>query len=314
MTHNPSLSSVSVPTPNAPQAHQQPYGSMGQVGSGPAAELYTLANQLMALYNEMEALYNEMTQLEVNTQSQTLQASAQAQRDAAKWQALAIGAQAAGTLLGAVATGATMHMENTQNKDNIDNLNKEQPKLDSLNNLEKSTRIATNNPTSGNALPDDQPPVAEDQPARIRARQLLQRNYEPAPGLDEKGVQADYNKAYNAMSVKERIQFRNNLHDDINGQEKVVNTAMSKIQTTQTTIQQKSQLLNAGANLIGQAGQATFTGIQGNSQAGQQIASGVSQMASGTAETTRQNIGKFYDMCASLISAARQGAQAYAQT
>lgn len=281
------------------------YGNMNQVSSGPAGILYTLANQLMVVYNELQTLNSEMTVAETNVQSKTIKAAADAQITAAANQAWSIGCQAIGSLASAGASAFSLIGENMKNSSLTDELGKEQPKLDNLNKLQEVTRApAPNNPVVAEQEAD-LPPTS----ARSRAEQLLQ-DCESAPGTSAE----DNRAAYESMTDDERIQFKKDLQERITAQEKVINTLQTKINYNQTTINTASQLISGVTNTASQAGQAVCTWQSGAAQAAKEVSNGVSQMAGGTAESTRSQIAKYYDMVASIIAAARSGAQAYAQT
>lgn len=318
MTHINGQNNVAVQAPPPPPA----YGSMDQVNSGPAGLLYTLANDLIKIYNQLQKLYNEITVAETNVQATTITAGADAQRAASQNQAFSIAFEAAGAFAGAAITLGTSIAEGKSNLENSNAMKPQEEELNRLNDLDKLTPLQTDVVVAGGSEthpPAVPPPVDSDvldranslrmDPAYLSAddRQLLQSDYEQ---LKEKNQEA-----VNAMQgPKEYETFKSNLQERISAKEKAVNTIQSRIQSTQSSFQQTgsiaSNLINAGTS----GGKAYFTNKSGQMEAVKQVNDGVTRLASGTADTTRQGIAQDYAKVSDVIASARAGAQAYAQT
>jgi hypothetical protein len=265
---------------------------------------------LISIYAELQALYNEISKSETSVQSKMINSGADAQRDVAYHQGWATRWQAIGSTLGAGVTLATTVGTQFSNKSEIDKLGsqeKQMSQLKDLNELTKNTNLNHPDVVVTNADAND--------PVNIRRRELLNAtngNYESSqlPNVD-----ATVNEnAIKSMSPSERELLQEKLREDITNKTRTTNDIHSTIQTNTTKLSNYSQLGSGGFNALSQWQQASHTSEQGQSQAAQQVCSGVSQMANTTADTGRQGVTKYYDAVGGIISSARQGAQAYAQT
>ena len=114
---------------------------------------------------------------------------------------------------------------------------------------------------------------------------------------------------------KELDDYRDKLADKISGLQKDTEKYQSQITSAQTKWSGYGQIGNSIATATGKMLQATDTTAAGVSQANQQVASGVAQMAGGTAESTKQANIAAGNKIGEVIGAARSGAQsANAQT
>ncbi|MBS0605015.1 MAG: hypothetical protein JSS60_08305 [Verrucomicrobia bacterium] len=298
-------------------ANNQPYSSgMDQVGSGPAALLYDLSNELIKIYSEVQALYNQMTTMETNVQKTTINAGAAAQIGAAQEQASAIGCQAAGSFASAGVSIGTSALTAYSSSETTTQLGTEEGNMTHLNALNKTSQaVATGNP---DVIVSDEGTLPTSGDVEARALELKNGVYKSAN--PRTAADAEYSKNLDQMALKKMQEngglsaFRDELQDSIANQSRTINNLQTQLQVNQTKFNTYGQIATGVANGSAQAGQASFTAAQGNQQACQQISQGTQQLANGTAETTRQGIGKYYDQIASVIASARQGAQAYAQT
>ncbi|MBS0605011.1 MAG: hypothetical protein JSS60_08285 [Verrucomicrobia bacterium] len=297
--------------------NNQPYGSgMTQVDSGPAALLYDLSNELIEIYSEVQALYNEMTQLETNVQKTSINAGADAQVGAAKDQAFAIGSQAFGSFLGGAVAIGQAGMTSYTNTEATTQLGTEEGNLTQLNTLSKTSQaVANGNP---DVIVSDENTTPTDSAVEARALELQNGTYKSTN--PQSAANAEYSKNLDQAALQKLQQngglddFRSDLQDSIANQSRTVNNLQTQIQLNQTKWNTYGQIGTGVANGVTQSFQAGFTAASGTQQACQQISQGNQSLANGTAESTRQGIGKYYDQIASVIASARQGAQAYAQT
>ena len=295
-------------TSDQAQAPNPPYnGSMDQVSSGPAGILYTLSNDLIAIYNEVEELYNEMTIAEVNVQKNTIKAGADAQRTTATNQMLGYIAQGVGSLASAGITAGTTIMEGKGMKEDNAILSKQQGELNSLKNLNGIERIPNQAVGPGGDRPD----------LSLRAKNMMNGDKYEFPddaGDQAPTVEAQNKNAIGEFSDTEYATYKTNLAEKISAQEKAINTTQLRINSRTTSTQMTSQMYTAGAQTLTQGAQATTAYYSGKYEAVKQVTSGVTQMASSTADNTRSQIGQFYSKVDQTIANARQGAQTYAQT
>ncbi len=281
------------------------YGSMDQVSSGPAALLYTLSNELISIYNEMQASYCDMTTKEAEVQENTINTAAEAQRQQAEYQAWGIACQAFGAAISAGSSIFSVVAESRTNKQDTDLAGTQKADLDKMDKLQAVTRgVAPAQRVTGPATDDEDPYID------ARKKQLLDD-----PTVPSKATDAENGAAYAAMDEKEQLRFKQDLQEKITAKEKALNTTQSRINHRQTQIQTWGQLITGTGNALGQGGQAVYTGLAGQQQAAQQLTSSVTQMANSTAETTKQNLGKYYDTAIQASNAAKEAARAsYAQT
>jgi len=296
-------------TPSSSPSSPQPYGSMNQVNSGPAGELYTLSNELIAIYNQLEQLYNEMTVAETKVQSTTITAAADAQRASATAQAWSYGCQAAGSFASAGATLGTTIATFKANSELTTKLLDQDNKLKNLkgiNNLKAP-------PPPGVTVSDS---VAKPNAEQPRANDLKNGTYkfDDDSGLTPDQVATSNQSAINTMKPDEYKTFKSNLQKNIQTAQEAATKTQQTMTYTQTSYSQYGDLAKGGLSGLAQGGQATATYKSEVDKAAQQVESGVQSMASGTAETTRQNNGQMYAKVSDAIAAAKQGAQAYAQT
>jgi hypothetical protein len=293
---------------NTPQAPMQPYGLIGQLSSGPAGVLYSLANQLIAIYNRLQELYNQMTQAETLVQRDTITAGAKAQMSAASSQAWSIGCQAFGAFASAGITAFTSYTAQKGNKASMEKLGVQEKELAPLKSLDDLKKTGPN-------LNVGEEGLESAHVATQRASDFTnQRNYHFEETGDAKVIEQRNQDAINTMNADEYKLFKTNLAKEIESKTSEINTTQSKIQAHQSTWQTYGQIASSLTNTGSQAGQAGFTYAAENARASQQVANGITQMASSSADNTRGNIGQYYAKVSDVIAAARQGAQAYAQT
>ncbi len=298
-----------ISTPPAATSSQG-FSSMNQLDSGPAALLYTLANKLIQVYNQLQESYNEMTKAEVSVQQSTIAASAQEQRSTASAEAAGYWCQMGATLASAAVTAVSAFMEGKNNVENNVKLAAQDAQLGKLNALEKIE------PKAPNIIVEEEETAAlPTSPAQTRALAMKNGKFEFADDatLTADQIAAKNQEAIDAMKPKQYERYRNNLQSKIEAQERAKNTTTLNLNRNQTDYQQKTQIANNIFNTAAQGGQALSKNLSGEHQAGQQVASGVTSMASSTADNTRGEINK-YDKAGDLYASARQGAQAYANT
>lgn len=323
-SHHPSQVTASSASPAVitnQSSPQDPYnGGLYQVSGGPAALLYTLSNELIVIYEELQQLYSEISKEETSTQAQTINAGATAQEAATKHQAYAIGCDAAGSLIGGFISVGTTVLTAKLNGAQTKNLTAADSKMTQLKSLDSAIQEVKLNNSNGvlKNYPNQENPNTVIRSNELKAGKL---NSTSLQNLTPKELQNVNEEAYvrlaqertpTGRSVQEDIAEK--LRGEIASQSREINDIHSHIQTKTTTYQGYSQLANGLATGTAQCLKADQTTKSGSSQAAQQISSGVSQMANTTAETTKQNFSKYYDSVSGVIAAARQGAQAYAQT
>jgi hypothetical protein len=293
----------------APKAPPQPYsGGMNQINAGPAAILYKLSNELIALYNQIQALYSEISIAQTTAQSHTITAAATAQRSSAYMQAWGIGVQGIASLVGAGVSIGTTLAEGRSNLKNFSTLSTQQSELDNLDSL---NTLTPRNPNIVIAEENMQPPEVNT----TRTSQLRAGTY-TFPGQDE-GLNPEQigrrnQQAIDSMEPGEYQEFKANLKQEIATQKQVINTTQSQINYKQQQINTYSQLANSAVGAVSQGTQAIFTNKTGQDQAATQVITAVSQMENSTAEAAKQEITKAFAEVSQTISAARQGANAYA--
>ncbi len=299
-----------ISTPPAATSSQG-FSSMNQLDSGPAALLYTLANKLIQIYNQLQESYNEMTKAEVSVQQSTIAASAQEQRSTASAEAAGYWCQMGATLASAAVTAVSTFMEGKNNDEINKKLGPQEEQLGKLKALEKMA------PTRGANIIVEEEGAAplRPTPAHTRATRMKDGTFE-SPGdatLRPHEITAENQEAINTMNTKQYETYRKNLQKQIEAQQREINTTNLTRNHAQTDYQQKTQIATNIVNTAGQGAQALTKTQMGEHQAGQQVASGVTSMASSTADNTRGEINK-YDKAADLYASARQGAQTYANT
>lgn len=314
-----------VPThiPSSKSEDKNPNG-MNQVGSGPAALLYTLSNKLISIYSNLEELYDKMTQLEVSTQNATMQAGYNAQKASAAQQSYGILAQFGGTLFSGVMSLGQYVGTNLASSSATQELSTENSTLSTMKSISEPLATAKKGPE---VVVGAQPFVA-DQDAMDRASELESgqwktkiAGYENADQLKDLDLRAcrylngDAEKTENGVVRSTKLtNLEKKLSEAIASQSNIVNAKQTELSMIQTRYGNFGQMGTAAGNAASQGAQAHFTQEQGMQQASQQISQGIQSMAASQAETTRQGIGSYYNQIASLIAAARQGSQAYAQT
>lgn len=299
VAHNHLSASASDPAP------QPPYGGGGMrwVSTGPAALLYSLANQLISIYARLQALYSEITQSEVTLQSQTIMAGADAQRAAGKQQANALYCQAVGSFASGLVTAATALMTNRSNKPLAEKVGTQETELSNLKNLDK----IQNKPDL--VVTDEEKPNATDINNR-KAELLKDKNYltKKFEGRNAKFMENLDKAAIGSMDSKEFETFQSNLQSEMSNLTKRINDTHSMIQTNTTQISSQGQMFNGFVTGSAQVGQGIYTAKAAQYNAAEKVNSGVQQLANSTGETTRSNLAKYYDAVAGLIATARQGA------
>lgn len=295
-------------TENNSYGSQSGFGGMDQVSSGPAGLLYSLSNQLIKVYNELQDLYGKVAVAETSVQQETINAGAAAQIDAAEQQKYGMFAQAAEALAGAAITGITTGVDSYKSSDIYKEMGEaeaEKAPLEKLDELQKGTDPASH-------LIGNPPPNAVPADITARVNELKNGNY--AYNVNNPHDMVKNQRAINQMSPDEFAQFKKDLDNKIMDKDKRVNTLQTRRQTQQTSYNTYSQIATQMANTVGKGVESSTTAKAGQAQALQQTSSGVQQMAGSTADSSRGSIGQDYAKVSDAIAAARQGAQAYAQT
>ncbi len=304
--------SIQNTAPTSPQAPQQSNGgSMTQMSSGPAGILYTISNELTTIYNQLQASYDEMTKAEAKVQQKTIDTAATAQVAAATKQAYGILSEAIGAGIGAIMTIGGFAAKYVGTGGLLD-LNKQVEKQNStLQTLGETKKLL---PPQGNLIVADatRDPVATN----LRANNMKQGIY-AEPGdehLPADQLQRQRQDAVNTMSAEEHSNMMKDINKKIPRAEKELNNLYTRMQYKEQNIDQIINLGNSAVTAGSKGANAAFTAQAGQAQATQQVANGVTQMASGTGEATRQNIAANYNKVSEAINSASQGAKAYAQT
>ncbi|GEM_PF-6962327 len=293
-------------TENTSYAAQPGFGGMNQVSSGPAGLLYSLSNQLIQIYNQLQNLYGQVANAETTVQQDTIISGAAAQTDAAIQQSNSIYFQMGEALFGGVATAGSTAFEAYKGGD-LDNqmgdLEKEKAPLEQLDKLQKKEDL-----NFGRTIGTREPTGTE---ITARVNELKSGKYANTGTHDPEVINQ---KAINEMSDEDYTQFKKDLDNKLMDKEKRINTLQSRRQVQQSSYNSYSQIGTQMANSAFKGGEATTTARAGQAQAIQQTSSGVQQMAGSTADSSRGSIGQDYAKVSDAIAAARQGAQAYAQT
>ena len=302
---------------DAPKVSQPTSGGMDQVSSGPAGLLYSLSNELILIYNELQDLYGKVAIAETTVQASTITANAASQKQAAVLQAATIGCQAGEAFAGAVVTGATGYFETKKNSAIDTDITAIQNKLEELKALDGMDKKATD--LQGARVFGQGAVGGQVDEVAPRMNDLLNRHYEyrataNGPARDAAQIKQLDQHAINAMSDDQYSQYKSKLGDEIGIYEKRLNTKNSERLHNQQTYTQNAQLYTQGANIAFKGAEAYTTARGGKEQANIQVTNGVQQMANSTADSARGSIGQNYAKVSDAIAAARQGANAYAQT
>lgn len=297
--------------PTSSQAPQQSGNLLNQMSSGPAGILYTLSNELTAIYNQLQASYDEMTKAEAKVQQNTIDTAATAQIAAAHKQAMGIWSQAVGSGIGALLTIGGFGAKYFGNGGLSDLNGQVEEQNTTLQSMTETKKLL---PPQRNLVVAD---AERDQAAvNLRANNMKEGIYTQLG--DETKTPEELERlrqdAVNTMSVDEHNNMIKDLDKKIPRAEKKLNELYTRMQYSEQKIDQYVTLANSGVNSISQGFNAVYTGQAGEASATQQVASGMTQMASSTGEATRQNIASNYSKVSEAINAASQGAKAYAQT
>lgn len=293
---------------NPTQGPQSSYGGMDQVCSGSAGMLYSLSNQLIMTYNDLQDLYGKVATAETNVQELTIKAAATAQRDAAYQQSLTIIGQAVESGIGAAITIVTTAAEkfgsggSNEMTKQMSDLENEKAPLTKLDGMKKGV-------TPANRMIGDSSNSGTDVTTRMNDLKRGDYNYTGNENADTINQHA-----INQMSPDDFTAFKKGLKEELSTKETNINTLQSRLQSRQQTINTYGQLLTGAANGGLKGWESVTTAAAGNAQATVQVANGVQQMANSTADSSRGSIGQEYAKVSDAIAAARQGAQAYAQT
>lgn len=298
--------------PASSQATQQSGNSlMNQMSSGPAGILYTLSNELTSIYNQLEASYNEMTKAEAKVEQSTIDTASTAQVAAATKQAYGIVSEAVGAGIGAVMTiggfvakySGTGGLNDLNNK--VEAQNSTLKKLGEIKSLKAPPREIT--------IGDN---AKKEQEINARAENMKKGIFtqQGDEKLTPKQLQQERQSAVNKMSEGDYNAMIKDNDKNISDADKALNKLYTQMQYKEQNIDQIINLGNSGVTAGSKGANAAFTYQAGEAQATQQVASGVTQMATSTGEATRQNIAANYNKVSEAINSASQGAKAYAQT
>jgi hypothetical protein len=292
---------------------QSPSGGMNQVSSGPAGLLYSLSNELIMIYNELQDLYGKVAMAETSVQQSTIIANAASQRQAAVLRAVAIGCQAGEAIAGAAVTGITGY-KTAQKNSALDTemaaIEDKLAPLKALDGIEKTAADAQGARRFGQGVGPQQ--VDEVAP---RMNDLLDRRYDYSGTRTDAAELRDLDQhAINAMNPDQYRGYKDRLGAEINTHEKRLNTKQSTRLENQQTFKQYGDIFSQGANIALKSAETTTTTLAGKEDANIQVANGVQSMANSTADSARGSIGQNYAKISDAIAAARQGANAYAQT
>lgn len=320
---------ASAPTPVVPVPTPVVFGSsgMGQISSGPAALLYSLANQMIALYNDVQADYGNMTKTEIAVQSASISSGAKAQIAAATsqmWEkitgAIGAGVGAACSLAPAISMNFGA-MKDTQIK-----LSQSEARLDKLNTLGKqasdqgTTAINQNRGGGPRVMSFEQPGAAPEVTGRANA--FRQGNFERDPTTNTPYDEATNNRALENLANWKKPgggtvldDVRVDLRRQISDESTIANSHTTTLQKdlTKATLwkDMASGVVNAGSQGI----QAHFTSQAAGHSAVQQQAEGTSRLAASMEGTTGQKLGETGSFARQLTDAARSGSQqSYANT
>lgn len=292
---------------NPTQGSLPSYGGMDQVCSGPAGMLYSLSNQLITIYNDLQTLYGKVAVAETNVQQSTITASAIAQRDAANQQSFTIVGQAIESGIGAAVSIGTMVGENLVTKGIDDQIGNAEGKLSPLKELES---LEPGAPIAAHMIGD--PGILPATSIATRTTALKNGTYDF--GETPQVAKINNQKAIDQMTPQEFTDFKKALNTKISAGESNVNTLQSRRTYVQNRANTFGQMTTGAVNGSLKGWESVTTAAAGNAQAQVQVANGVQGMANSTADAARGSIGQDYAKVSDVIAAARQGAQAYAQT
>jgi len=288
--------------PNVPggDVSTSPYfGNLSQVSAGPAGILYALANQLLDLYNKIQAEYNQMVIAQNSAAKSMIIAGADAQRQAGvdqKWATMGQAIASSGQGVGTVASTMIEQRSNPYNSQ----LQTEDGNLTTLQKLE----TLENRPVNINV--SSRNPATNIDPAQ-HAQRLLDDPL--SQGTDEENQ-----AGYNHMTAQQQKDFKAQLANKIEGTEKRINTISNRSERIGRQAQMTGNLLSGSIGAGGSSLQAFKSSSAAQSNAAQQVAQALSQQTTSAAETAKQQLSNLGGRTGQVIDAAKQGAQAYAQT
>jgi hypothetical protein len=290
--------------------------SMFTIGGGQAGLLYALSDDIIRILNKLQHVAAELANKQTEVERLTIRTGADATRNTASQQSLATWMQAGASLLAGasslVATAAAPLATHSIN----DEIKQVEKGATPLKDLKES---ALNPPMAQDATITA---IKTDKPAALNQRieELKNGNY-VAPGAPtnptrQQKADADALDKAAILSLKDDPKsyqkFRDKLDSKIEAKDKESSSLYSQISEKKQDINLYKDIVTNGGGSCFKGAESTMTSDSGKSNAASQTASAIERMADSSANAARGNLNQDFAKVSETISAARQGAQAYA--
>jgi hypothetical protein len=285
--------------------------SMFTIGGGQAGLLYALSDDIIRMLNKLQSIARELANAQTEAEKLTIRIGADATRNAAYEQSLATWMQAGSALLSGVASVATTAAAPLVTKGLTEKVAKIDEKAEPLKALKESALKPTLSPAELTAIQDNGigKQELETRIAELKNGNYVQDGYLNNPDLDNAAIQSmklDKNP-------ESYMKFRGKLDKAIEAKSKESSSLSSTISEKKQDLNLYRDIVTNGGAAVSKGAESQFGANQGKESAANQTAAAIERMADSSANAARGNLNQDFSKVSEAISAARQGAQAYAQ-
>jgi hypothetical protein len=275
--------------------------SMLQIGGGPAGVLYSLANELIQIYNDLQVISREIAILQTSVQKETVNAGADAQREAAYAQKYALFCNVAEALSSAVVTGGTQALSLSKTKTLTDDMRKLEQQVAPLKTLDEAAsrlrnpaEILIGQPTQANV--------------DAQVRNFSQGNFSDVSRYSPADNEAAIRHLQTRPNTQDYDNFRKHLSDEIKRYDTPINSKASELQTESTKYNTIGTAVTSVTSAAAKGVEAyNFTAKAGEEQAAMQVAQTIQGMADNAQKTASGNLGQQYSKVSEALQTARSG-------